>query len=48
MKEEPRKDERSKDGKDRSGITENQDKLREEEEIMKAEETPLCLFIDLF
>lgn len=48
MKEEPRRDVRSKEGRDRSDISENQDRLREEEEIMEAVEMPLGPFINLF
>ena len=48
MKEEPRRDVRSKEGRDRSDISENQDRLREEEEIMEAVEMPLCPFINFF
>jgi len=43
-----RKDTESKEGTDRNGISENQDRLREEEETVKAVEMPLCLFTKVF
>lgn len=36
------------EGEGRSDINENQDRLREGEEIVKAVETPLCLFTAVF